>query len=93
MQSLLTFSVDQWNDQCDTMHRVDDEDAKKIVKEMAIKRVGELYAKKEIIENEYTYLFKEGVDSLCSRSTKYLIKWIATVRMSGCVLERGKTNL
>lgn len=58
VQSLLAFTLDLWNDRCDTIHWVDDEDAKGIIKDKAIKRVGKLYAKNERIEKDYKYLFK-----------------------------------
>lgn len=56
---------------------MDKDDTNRIVKENAIKQVGELYEKKEGIEKEYGYLFKDGVESLYKRPTQYLINWIA----------------
>lgn len=39
-RNLITFTLDLWNDQYNTMHGVGDKDAKRIMKEKAIKRVG-----------------------------------------------------
>lgn len=36
--SLLDFSLHLWNDRCDSMHGVDEEDTNRIIKEMLLKR-------------------------------------------------------
>ena len=70
------------------MHGIDEEDAKRIAKEKVVKRVAEIYGKKEEIEKEYAHLFKEGEGKLCGRSTQYIMKWIASVRMAEGVIKR-----
>ena len=42
------------------------------------------------IGQAYGYLFREGVQSLCNRSTQYLIKWISSFRMAENVIAREK---
>ena len=56
------------------MHGVDEEDAKRIAKDKAMKRIKELFENKEYIDKDYAYLFKENLVSLGRRSTQYLIK-------------------
>lgn len=55
MKILVYFSLNLWNDRYNTMHGVEKEDTKTIFKEKAIKRLGELYEKKEGIKKEYGY--------------------------------------
>ena len=43
------------------MHIVDEKDAKRIMKEKSITQVDDLYRMREEVEQEYGYLFKEGV--------------------------------
>ena len=74
MRSLLDFTLAIWSDRCDTMHGVDGENTKRIIKEKAIKWVGEVYENNAGVEREYEYLFKEGLETLCKRSTQYIIK-------------------
>ena len=40
---LLNFSLHLWNDRCDSMHGMDEEDEKHIKNEKVIKRMGGLY--------------------------------------------------
>ena len=72
------------------MHGTDKEEVKKIINHKLIKRVDELYGKKEEVKQDYGYLFKEGVESLRTRSTQYLIKWVASFRMAENIIARGK---
>ena len=52
----------------------------------------ELYGNKEGIEEEYAHLFEEGKAKLIGRSTQYMIKWIASVRIAERVLARRKAK-
>ena len=61
-----------------------------ILKAKTMVRVKQLVDFKEDIDEAYSYLFKEDIVSLGKRSTQYLIKWIASVRMAECVMARGK---
>ena len=90
VQSLLDFSLHLWNDICDSMHGVDEEDTKRIIKECLIKRVDDLYGKKGEVEQEYSYLFRDELVSLRQRLTQYLIKWVASIRMAENVIAPGK---
>ena len=67
--SLIDFSLNLWNDRCDTMHGIDEEDAKRIIKKKITERVVDLYGRREDIETDYGYLFKETIDSISKRST------------------------
>ena len=91
VRSMLDFSLHLWNDRCDTMHGIYEEDAKRIVKNRILGRMVELYERREDIEADYGYLFKEPIDSLCKRSTQYLIKWVASFRAAEQVLARAFT--
>ena len=64
------------------MHGIDEEDAKRIAKEKVVKRVAELYGEKGGIELEYPHVFKKDEESVTGRSTQYMMKWIASVRMA-----------
>ena len=86
---MLDFSLHLWNDRCDTMHGVDEEDAKRIIKNKITTKVVELYGRRGAIETDYGYLFKESLSSLCKRSTQYLIKWAASFRVAENVMTRG----
>ena len=70
------------------MHGIDEEDVKRIAKENVVKRVADLYENKEDIKKEYSHLFKEEEAKLCGRSTQYIVKWIASVRMTERVIDR-----
>ena len=74
--SLLDFSLHLINDKCASMRGVDEDDTNWIIKELLIKRVGDLYGTKDEVEQEYGYLFREGLLSLRKHSTQYLIKWV-----------------
>lgn len=87
---LLDFSLRLWNNRCDSMRRVDEDDAKRIVKDELITQVDDLYGKREEVEQEYGYLIEEGLESLRKRSIQYLTKWAASFRMADNVLARGK---
>ena len=54
------------------------------------KRVLKLHGKREELERKYGYLFREGVESLTTRSTQYLIKWLTSFRMAENIIARGK---
>ena len=84
----MDFSLHLWNDICDSLHRVGEEDTKRIIKGYLIKRVDDLYGTKGEVEQEYGYLFREGLVSLRQCSTQYLIKWVAPVRMAKNVITR-----
>ena len=86
----MNFSLALWNDRCDSLHGVDEEDAKRILKAKTMVRVKQLVDSKEDIDEAYSHLFKEDIVSLGKRSTQYLIKWIASVRMAECVMARGR---
>ena len=88
MTSLLDFSLNLWNDICDTLHGIDEVDAKRLAKDKVVKRVTELYGNTEEIEEEYAHLFEEGKDKLIGRLIQYMIKWIASVRMTEKVIAR-----
>ena len=90
VRSMLDFSLHLWNDRCDTMHGIDEEDAKRILKNKITAKVVELYGRRGAIETDYGYLFKELLDSLRKRSTQYIIKWAASFRIAENVLARGK---
>jgi len=45
-----------------------------------------LHGRREEVEKKYGYLFREGVDSLITRSTPYLTKWVASLRMAETVI-------
>ena len=90
--SLLDFSLNLWNDRCDTLHGIDEVDAKRLAKDKVVKRVTELYENKEEIGEEYAHLFEEGKDKLIGRSIQYMIKWIASVRMAERVIARRKAR-
>ena len=72
------------------MHGIDEEDAKRIMKDKITATVVDLYGRREEIEAKYGYLFKDTLDSLRQRSTQYLIKWAASFRVAENVLARGK---
>ena len=65
--SFIDLSLNLWNDRCDTMHGIDEEDAKRIAKDKVVKRVAEIYGNKEEMEKEYSHLFKETESKLCKR--------------------------
>ena len=69
VRSLLNFSLDLWNDRCNTMHGEDGEERKRIAHAKITKRVMKLYVRREDVERQYGYVFREGVDSLITRST------------------------
>lgn len=71
---------------------MDEEDAKRIVKERGMRRIKKLFDNMKNIDKDYSYLFKENLVSLGKRSTQYLNKWIASVRMAECVMERRKSK-
>ena len=58
VRSMLDFSLHLWNNRCDTMHGIDEEDAKRILKNKITATVVDLYGRKEAIEAEYEYLFR-----------------------------------
>ena len=87
---MLDFSLHLWNDRCDTMHGIDEEDAKRILKHNISAKVAELFGRREAIEAEYGYLFKEPIGSLQQRTTQYLMKWVASFRAAENVLAREK---
>ena len=72
------------------MHGVDQEDVKRIAKDKITTRVEKLYGRREEVEKEYGYLFKEGLDSLRTRSIHYITKWVASFKIAENVLARGK---
>ena len=58
VQSLLKFSLALWNDRCDSLHGVDEEDAKRILKAKTMVRVKQLVDSKDDIDEAYSDLFK-----------------------------------
>ena len=90
VRSMLDFILHLWNNRCNSMHGVDEEDAKRIIKNKITTKVVEFYGRRGEIETDYGYLFKESLDSLRKRSTQYLIKWVASFRIAENVLARGK---
>lgn len=58
--SLLNFSLHLWNDRCNNMHGLGQEDVKRIKNEKVVKRVGDLYEKRDEMEQDYGNLFREG---------------------------------
>ena len=50
MSVFLYFSLHLWNDRCDSMHGVDEEDAKRISKDKITTRVEELYGRRDEVE-------------------------------------------
>ena len=88
VRSLLVFSLNPWNDRCDSIHGVDEEDAKRIIKKKLLIRVDDLFGRREEVEKDYGYLFKDGIELLHTPSIQYLTKWVTSFRMAKKVIER-----
>lgn len=84
---VLDFSLNLWNDSCGTIHGVDENDAKRI-----IKLVDELHATNEGMVHEYGCLLEEGAESMCKRSTQYRIKWRVSFMMAEYIIARWKVD-
>ena len=79
IKSLLELSLGMFNNRCDTMHGIDEEDAKQIKRTKILGVVKIIYSEQESLAMDFCYFFdKEGVTTLCKCTTQYLIKWVTS---------------